>query len=421
MNQIWKLNRLVRIGLANTVYIMIGLRIRYWREELERIWCLSDFEFRKYQNGTLNSVRPLDGGGSPVSSLQDLSRSTALTKKELKNRGAIKTSSGHLFKRSTSGTTGSRLEVNLNKQELSRLLAVRDYCFRFFGIKLGFREARLWGSKSQTISSQIKDWVLHRKTFHIKSDNLARTVERILDWQPEYIYGYSSYIFYLSSYLAEKKIKIESVKLVVCTAEEISPAQKIAIRNAFNSRVVEEYGSTEFDIIAFEDLSGNLRIVNPWLVVESKDDSLLITDIMRITQSFVRYEIGDSAEIGCLEPCGIGGRLIVKGLRGRSINQYAYGANRTRFHSVAFARAINEYFYENKDSFDFNITQESYGQFDIQLSLEPKLGFDYFNAWLSNYIYREENIEARISSKLNNDLCNFNNKRSYFTQRINSD
>ncbi|MEP4466720.1 MAG: CoF synthetase, partial [Marinobacter alexandrii] len=74
------------------------------------------------------------------------------------------------------------------------MLAVRDYCFRHYGVKLGDREARIWGASVPNLASQIKDWLLHRRSFCVTNKSSSYVIEELRKWQPDYIYGYSSSI-----------------------------------------------------------------------------------------------------------------------------------------------------------------------------------------------------------------------------------
>jgi len=323
-----------------------------------------------------------------------------------------------MVSRYTSGTSGTRTKVFLTKSEMSRLLAVRDYCFRFHGTRLGDREARLWGTRTKSIGSRIKDWFLHRRSFYIVSDNMENIVKDLRRWRPDYIYGYASSIISISRFLIERNINVKGIKLVVCTAEQILPAQKKLIGYAFNSKVVEEYGSTEFDIVAFEDLEGDLRVVNPWLVVESRMESLLITDVLRRTQHFVRYEIGDYGEVRQKSSKGLGGDIVIGALEGRSSNRYAYDENNRDFHSVEFPKAMNLYFNKYDDLFDFIIAQNKRGQFNLYLSSEPKIGSERFCDWLRKTLKKSADVDVTIIVGRIGCINDFKGKRSYFIQNI---
>ncbi|MFL1453589.1 CoF synthetase [Marinobacter sp. GN3S48] len=298
------------------------------------------------------------------------------------------------------------------------MLAVRDYCFRQYGVKLGAREARIWGTSRPNYLNCLKEWILHRKSFFVVSDNLQEVVEELRRWKPDYVYGYSSCILSLSKYLVEKNLSVPGVKLVVCTAEQVLPTHKKVIACAFESRVVEEYGSTEFDILGFEDRNGNLRLVNPWLVVESPDNYILVTDVYRSSQSFVRYKIGDIGKVEEKSGGEFGSTLVVEELQGRIGNRYVYGEGKTKFHSSEFSRVLNDYFDNSKDIFDFIVVQDDFGQCEVHVSSEPVIGFTQFCERLTKNIYRRTTVRLRVFPGTIGRLDRFKGKRSYFIQNI---
>lgn len=418
MHRFLKINRKVRFFIVRLFYFAAGLNVATWRNEVERIWALKKLDYLEYIDSEIEKTQPRDGAGNAILSSQDFENSAFLSKKNLNERSARITQSRYMVSRYTSGTSGIRTKVFLTKSEMSRLLAVRDYCFRFYGTRLGDREARLWGTRSKSIGSRIKDWFLHRKSFYVVNDNMENIVEDLISWRPDYIYGYSSSIISISRFLIERNINVKGIKLVICTAEQILPAQKKLIGYAFNSKVVEEYGSTEFDIVAFEDLDGDLRVVNPWLVVESGKESLLITDVLRRTQHFVRYEIGDYGEVRQKSSKGLGGDIVIGALEGRSANRYAYDENNRDFHSVEFPKAMNLYFNKYDDLFDFFITQNERGQFSLYLSSEPKIGSDRFCDWLRKTLKQTADVNVNIRVGRIGCLNDFKGKRSYFIQNI---
>ena len=89
---------------------------------------------------------------------------------------AEKISKGAAFGRHTAGTTGAPTNVALGRKDLSRMLAVRDYCLRHYGIKLGEREARVWGRPDKGWKGMIRNLVLNRSVFYPRRVILLRVL-----------------------------------------------------------------------------------------------------------------------------------------------------------------------------------------------------------------------------------------------------
>jgi phenylacetate-CoA ligase len=405
----------VRFAIVRAFYMLTGFRIGYWRREIERLWKLNQDDYIAYLDAALSDNQPLDGSGNVVDSLSTLMKGTEISKDIFNGRPVNNTKNKMLFSRYTSGTSGTRTKVYLSKDELSRMLAVRDHCFRQYGIKLGQREARMWGVSSPGTRSRIKDWLLNRKTFCVVDDSLGDIVQSLLRWRPDYIYGYSSSVLNLSKHIVDNNIAIPGVKLVVCTAEEVLPAHKRIMNTAFDAPVAEEYGSTEFDVIAFEDRDGDLALVNPWLIVESTESGLVITDVYRSTQSLVRYQIGDIADI-VHRKTSLKRLPIISNLRGRSGDRYVYGGHGKMFHASEISRALNDFFEEGHATFDFTVVQNEIGTCVLHVSEVPDIDLGDLCLLLAKRLRERTSTNLGVLPGTVGKLRQFKGKRSYFIQ-----
>lgn len=418
MFSVASVSKTVRFVIVRVFYWLTGFRIGYWRREVERLWKLNEDDYRAYLDAALSDNQPLDGSGKVVDSLFTLMQATEISK-DIFNERPINNNAQRkmLFSRYTSGTSGTPTKIYLSKDEISRMLAVRDHCFRQYGIKLGQREARMWGVSSPGTRSQIKDWLLNRKMFCVVDDRLEDIVQSLVRWRPDYIYGYSSSILNLSKHIVDNNIAIPSVKLVVCTAEEVLPAHKRIMNTAFDAPVAEEYGSTEFDVIAFEDRDGDLALVNPWLFVESTESGLVITDVYRSTQSLVRYQIGDIGDI-THRKTSLKSLPIISNLKGRSGDRYVYGDRGKMFHASEISRVLNDFFEEGHETFDFTVVQNLIGTCELHVSELPDIGLGELCLLLAKRLRERTSTNLDVLPGTVGKLRQFKGKRSYFIQNI---
>lgn len=206
---------------------------------------------------------------------------------------------------------------------------------------------------------------------------------------------------------------------MVCTAESIVPAQKKIISEAFKAPVLEEYGSTEFDIIAFECASGHLHLVNPWLLIESEDDSILITDVTRQSQSLVRYQLGDTVHMADSHCKNLGDSRIVDELRGRTFQQFAFINPDLKFHAVVFGRAISAYMEITGDFFKFTVCQVGYGDFDVFVSEAPVKGLRDLELWLKINLKSKLRLDEYFKINVIVGEVDFEGaKHTYFVQNL---
>ncbi|WP_227501266.1 hypothetical protein [Marinobacter sp. EVN1] len=376
-----------------------------------------------YLDRCLAQTRPCGANGDEVCSLDELERQLPLTKKQLREATFKNQPESTGFARHTAGTTGEPTNISLSREELARMLAVRAYCYRKHGLRLGQREARIWGRADATLAAKLRDFLLNRKVFYPAENGADKVVSSLIDWRPEYLYGYSSLILEAARIVTNNKLRPAGIKAIICTAEAILPSQKEYISKAFNAPVLEEYGSTEFDIIAFECKSGHLHLVNPWLWVETWNGEALISDVTRTSQSLVRYRLGDSftlANSGCRS---LGSEWVIDELRGRSIHQFAYLSPSEKFHAVVFGRAIDRYMSAYGEHFMFNVRQLDYARFVICVSEAPGRGLNHFEvnviAELRELLSVDDEFGLDLSVRVDEDVFGKGgHKYTYFFQDL---
>jgi len=347
----------------------------------------------------------------------DLKKMPIMTKKHLKSASDVNAR----FHRHTAGTTGEPTDIFLNSRELGLMLGIRSYCLSHYGIRLGDREARLWGRPESGIKSSIKNFILNRRNFDPTVKNQVKEIVRMISWKPDYIYGYSSLVLETANIVFENGLKVGRLKGVICTAETILPSQKRFIQDIFGCPVIEEYGSTEFDIIAFECLRGHRHLVNPWLVVEEVNSEIVITDISRKTQKIIRYNIGDSGRLGNSDCNLLGSEVCLEEINGRSINGIAFSKTGNPFHSVQFARAIEAYMEKYQEWFKFRIVQKEFGRFVVGTSQNPKMGKEHLIRYLTEAIRKSSSFEVVFEIDHDFEVDKSHGKKCYFIQLMELD
>lgn len=394
------------------LYLM-GINFHKYTKLVASINRLDEFDRLRYIESYLKYEPITNYQGVKIDSIDSLNACMSMTKNSLLNVHGKKLG---IFKRKTSGTTGRPTTIYLKKDELSRLVGVRNYCYEKYGFSVGDREARLWKRQDDRLKGKLVNLILNRKIFHPVGKKTVSEIKKLSDWRPCYIYGYSSLVFEAAKVSEKNNIKFDSVKAVVCTAENILPAQKDYISKVFNAPVVEEYGMTEFDIIGFECKSGHLHIVNPWLIIELENDKALITDISRNLQPLVKYTVSDFIKLG-LENCHeLGRRSVISKVEGRSSNRFALSNSKRKFHASIFSTIFNEYMERYMDSFDFHVSQSEPGLFCVDLSTSPKRGTLHLEKFVTRKMLEIENLLVEVIVSVKNDLGN--KKRSYFTQNL---
>ncbi len=410
----------IRYLVARFTFFALRLPIDHLERKISYLWRLTKDERAQYLSDTLRVNQPTDSKGIVVRHLFDLRERPSLTKAALKTLTQSRSQHKARFSRHTAGTTGEPTNIFLSRKELAQMLAVRDYCYRNHGFKLGHREARIWGRPDDSYTSKLRDFLLNRRIFYTVEADVEKTIENLISWKPDYIYGYTSLILELAELLIRRDVHLKGLKGVVCTAEMVLPAHKRFLRDAFQAPVLEEYGSTEFDVIAFECENGHLHLVNPWLWIETEHNTAMITDVSRKSQHMIRYEIGDTfrlAESGCAL---LGDTTIIEDLLGRTTQQFAFVNPGYKFHSVVFSRALDSYMRNNEDCFKFSVKQTDFSKFEVYLSNQPKLGESHFQSWLTSYLKDHLSLSNEFQINISiGEAVGQQGKHSYFIQDIN--
>ncbi|MCM0611822.1 CoF synthetase [Marinobacter sediminum] len=267
------------------------------------------------------------------------------------------------------------------------------------------------------MKSNLKDFALNRKVCFPMGDQAEESVACILSWKPDYLYGYASLLLEAAALVDKQSLRFMPPKCVICTAETIMPAQKEYLTAVFKAPVVEEYGATEFDIVAFECGTGHRHFVNPWLVVRESYGSLLVSDVSRKSTSFINYDIGDSGMIKDSECTVIGGTHYLAALEGRTIHRFAYIDPETRFHSVDLGYAMNEYQCMENEVFSFRIIQSEFGAIDLYISSVPSNGPVSLQQFIQNSIREKTGRDIVVNVFVGEKSVELAEK-SYFVQRI---
>lgn len=195
---------------------------------------------------------------------------------------------------------------------------------RFYGIPLDF-----WGYSTE----KIKDYLSQRmrfSVFDLSDKAFDKHLQKFVTEPFEYINGYTSAIVQFAKYLIGHKIRLKTIcptlKVCVVTSEMLFETDKELMETTFGVPVVNEYGASELDLIAFETPAGEWRINTESLYVEVLDHNnqvlpfgqegkIVITSLYNKAHPFIRYDIGDT---GIISESSTAVDLILEKLTGRT-------------------------------------------------------------------------------------------------------
>jgi phenylacetate-coenzyme A ligase PaaK-like adenylate-forming protein len=263
-----------------------------------------------------------------IRSSADLSRIPVLSKRDvLANTNTLLNTNftKKLHTRKTGGSTGMTLHFKKEARALSMNEAIMYRCYSWYGINIGDKQLRFWGVpviRKQRYKEQIKDFVLNRislSVFDISESSCVKQYKRIRKFKPAYIYGYTTAIYGFCLYMQKKGIRLDdlNLKALICTSEKMYPHHRKLFEEIFNCPVVDEYGSSENGIIAFQCSEGNMHMMSDHMCIEFLDENdqpvktgelgrIVITDLSCYGMPLIRYDIGDMGKPTDLQcRCGV--------------------------------------------------------------------------------------------------------------------
>jgi phenylacetate-CoA ligase len=276
---------------------------------------------------------------------------------------------------------------------------------RFYGIPLGFMGY---------YKERMKDVLSHRYRFPIfdlSDTELEKILLKFRHKKFDYINGYTSSIVLFAKFLKQKNTILKdicpSLKCCVVTSEMLFEDDKQLLEEYFGVPVINEYGASELDLIAFQNTKGEWQINSETLFVEILDDNnnvlphgkegrIVITSLYNKAHPFIRYDIGD---IGILAESSTFKKPILKKLLGRT-NDVAVLPSGKKAPGLTFYYVTKSIIKDDGNVKEFIIKQTKIDTFDIEYVSRNELSLNQIKA-----------IEIAITTYLEKGLvCTFTRK-----------
>lgn len=291
-----------------------------------------------------------------------------------------------------------------------------SYQARFYGIQLDFM-----GNKKE----RFKDFLGNRFRFSI-FDLSDVVLEGFLnDFKTrkfDYINGYTSSIVLFAKFLQQKNIVLKSIcptlKVCVVTSEMLFDEDKILLEKQFGVPVVNEYGASELDLMAFQNPDGEWQVNSETLFIEildtnntvlpyGKEGRIVITSLFNKAHPFIRYDIGD---IGILDEKSTPKKPVLKKLIGRT-NDIAILPSGKKSPGLTFYYVTKSIIEDDGNVKEFVIKQTKIDTFDIEYVSQTELILEqihkieaaialYLEKGLIFTFIRKEKLERSKSGKL---------------------
>ena len=310
--------------------------------------------------------------------LEDFARVPAVSKRDLIDyNSSIHTevaTTEKTFFCETSGTSGEILTFQRDELWDSFNRAAIWRGFSWYGVNPWDFRLYFWGYNS--------DW---KKKLKLRIMDASVNRFRIFDYDPasmrklksklskvKAIEGYSSMIYELAQLNKDSNLDFSQLKMVKGTSEKVFPHYQDLALQVYGHRIINEYGSAESGIIAFECPAGNMHINLEGVFVENDLDTggILVTNLHSRSFPVIRYALGDQvefAESGFECPCGRK-HPVIKEVTGR-IGKKIWGKSKT-YPSLTLYYIFKNLYFNKGRKLDFQAHQFEKGVLQIWLK-EP--------------------------------------------------
>jgi phenylacetate-coenzyme A ligase PaaK-like adenylate-forming protein len=243
----------------------------------------------------------------------------------------------------TSGSTGEPVVVRTTDltKFFWRVLTLRDHYWHRCDFSQSLAAIRYTGDDrgKPPLGMQLDNWgpafenTIPTGPGHLL--NVQSSVEEQADWlnriNPSYVLGYPSALLGIAELFAVRGWHLSNLRHIRTFGEILELRCREACQRIFNVKVVDMYSSQEVGYIALQcPEQDHYHVQSESLLVEVLDDAgrqcqpgqigrIVITTLHNFAMPLLRYDIGDSAEVGEKCPCGRG-LPVLKRILGRQRN-----------------------------------------------------------------------------------------------------
>jgi len=365
--------------------------------------------------------------------LTDWNEIPIMTKRDLQQPLEMLLSSGYtksnVYIDKTSGASGHPFIFAKDKFCHALTWAIIINRFSWFDINFNTsKQARFYGipkDKRGYYKEKLKDFISCRTRFNVfdLSDNALENWVSVFKKIPFiYMNGYTSPIVQFAKYLKRKNIILReicpSLNVCIVTSEMLFEDDKQLMETQFDVKVINEYGASELDLIAFQNPENEWQVNSETIFVEILDEQnkvlpngqegrIVITSLYNQAQAFIRYDIGD---IGILSKKSTLQKPLLEKLIGRT-NDIAVLPSGKKAAGLTFYYITKSIIEDDGNVKEFVIEQQKLDTFKIIYISTEKISEEkmkiiksemenYLEKGLTIQFERQDNIERSKSGKL---------------------
>jgi phenylacetate-CoA ligase len=297
----------------------------------------------------------------------------------------------------TGGSTGEPFRYCVDLMSVSESWAFTYWCWnRYAGFSPGEPYITVAGSSLQSLGGQLKAkaYNLFQNNYIVPGDLISKDLEinRPKIRNARLLFGYPSSIVALLDAIPDLFLD-HRLRMVVTTSEQLLPRVRSFIENKLQVEVYDQYGANDGGLISSECKLHDGYHYDPFnCYVETErngttgQNELLLTSLNSLGFPFVRYRVGDVADLDDFGSCSCGNPLpMIRNLSGRTRDVLKLQDGRV-VHGVVF----NHLFYHFPEVRRYRFVQAKDYHIAIMLDIE---NFDNWHTTQQRHRVEEELIE----------------------------
>jgi phenylacetate-CoA ligase len=251
----------------------------------------------------------------------------------------------NLIVTTTNGSSGRPLVVRRTWLEQNWLHTFRLRAHRYFGRSLGDRMVRISYVRSidHRDSKALGRTLRRLHVYRVEEISMSLEDEDIIaklkELQPDVLNGYPGVLARLAVLMTERDRSSIAPRFVMTGAEVLTRQQRAQIKRGFGAPVFDLYGSSEFNLIAWECRdTGEMHVCDDAVALEVVQDGRLVsagehgevvsTSLHSYAMPFIRYKLDDVVTKGSNScPCGLP-YSTVRTVQGRVVDYFVLPSGR---------------------------------------------------------------------------------------------
>jgi phenylacetate-CoA ligase len=318
----------------------------------------------------------------------------------------------HLFKMTTSGSTGVPLRFYKSLDTECRRQAIKFRAEDWIGKPIGTRTTLIWGRlPPRNLHSRLGRFVYWHyrnyqflSAFDIGPKQLCDYVTRMTGFGTEFIESYVTAVHQMAKVMATQKIPPPpTLRGIIVGAEQLIDEQRQAIEASFGCPVYNRYGSTEFTNIASEcAYRQGMHINSDHILVEVVDENdqpvvdqlgeIVVTDLDSYDMPLIRYRIGDRG-IMSSQQCKCGRPFpMLSSINGR-VSQRLITRSGREIHDMFFLHRLMRI----PGIAKFQVVQKSLDLVQVNLELDGSVSRDVIAAQIQTALADLEHDQIKVT------------------------